>query len=211
MKMDLRTVKKMVDCDAELLTPEQALKRESAKLWKNLKKRYTYDYQLSELFSEAFASLREFHEWRLQRYPIHRYGYSLVYLYTSDRSQPVSVEQYHWIPKKVWEFFYAGVGIVGKYEYPGIQMSNTICKSYFASIQKEGIAKHLGSAPTALGAHKLWQKAKLEILQDLLREYQREVSTPVLLWMEAWIMTFERNIAEGNPTFLYPPNKEFEE
>jgi hypothetical protein len=48
--MDLRTVKKMVDCDAELLTPEQALKRESAKLWKNLKKRYTYDYQLSELF-----------------------------------------------------------------------------------------------------------------------------------------------------------------
>ena len=90
-------------------------------------------------------------------------------------------------------------------------MSNTIRKSYYASIMLKGENKHLGSAPTALVAHKLWQKAKLKILQDLYQRYRYEIPDVVVLWLESWIITFENNIANDIPTFLWLTSKEFED
>lgn len=90
-------------------------------------------------------------------------------------------------------------------------MSNTIRKSYYASIMLKGENKHLGSAPTALAAHKLWQKAKLKILQDLYQRYRYEIPDVVVLWLESWIISFENNIANDIPTFLWLTSKEFED
>ena len=204
--MDLHSVKKMFICNDEQLS-----RRESGKLWKNLRKRYTYDEHLCALFSEAFKNFDDFHEWRTKRYPICKYGYTLTYLYDHRGIAPTSIEQYQWVPKKIWEFFFSRGSTLTKYEYPGVQMSNTIRKSYYASIMLKGENKHLGSAPTALAAHKLWQKAKLIILQDLYHRYRYEIPDVVVLWLESWIITFENNIANDIPTFLWLTSKEFED
>ena len=206
--MDLQTAKKMLECDEHGNTLEEAALKRSENLWKVLKRRYAYDDHLCRLFHKRFKGYREFHEWRMLRYPKPVDGYKLSYLFGSDGLPPESVEQYYWVPLKVWYFFHFGSNTAGAHEYPGVQLSNCLIKSYHAGVQHEGKYRHLGSRPTALGAHRLWQEAKLKILEGFLVEFKDSVHEIVLFWIEAWMMTFQRDLAANQPTMFCLPSKE---
>ena len=81
-------------------------------------------------------------------------------------------------------------------------------ESFYATISYLKTRSHLGTMSTELGAHYLWQEAKLKALRDLHRRYRHEVHECVAVWIESWIITFENDIYHKRPTLFNQNNQQ---
>ena len=162
---------------------------------KNLQIRFRSDSIMKALFLERFKNFDEFHSWRMERHPIHYDGFTLTFLYDSEKSKPESIDDYHWIPFELWCFFYSSNNNSDSQLMTGVRQRNKN-SSFYSSVSCGNRTKHVGSYPTELEAHRAWMKYKVNVLYALKKKYHTTLDEVTNAWLELWIMSFERAIKE---------------